>query len=189
MDVTAMAQAYAAMAANLSEYAVQVTGGEPNTLTLINNKLDVLISNQSTAKTTSARLVQSGAGSTTTSAALQTLHPPRHGMHAQTGRLITGTEHLQHSIADILMTRIGSRVMRRNYGSRLFELLDKPLNPNTVLQWTTAIADALERWEPRFKLQQVTPRLRSQAEATQGKWWVELAGDYHGSTVKLGVAL
>jgi hypothetical protein len=111
------------------------------------------------------------------------------GMQAQTGRLITGVEHLEQSITDILLTPIGSRVMRRNYGSRLFTLLDLPLNPHTVLQWTAAIADTLERWEPRFKLQQVTPRLRSQSEAAHGKWWVELAGEYLGSTVKLGVAL
>ena len=111
------------------------------------------------------------------------------GMNANTGRLSTGLEHLQQSIADILLTRTGSRVMRRTYGSRLFELLDKPLNPNTVLQWTAAVAEALERWESRFKLQQVKPTIRSQAEGLQGKWWLELQGEYLGKNVLLGVAL
>lgn len=188
MDVTAMAQAYAAMAANLSAYAVQVTGGDSKALTLINNKLDVLISSQAAPKNTGTRLVQSGTGAST-SQPLPLLRMPSQGMYAPTGRLATGLEHLQQSIADILLTRIGSRVMRRTYGSRLFELLDKPLNPNTVLQWTAAVADALERWEPRFKLQQVKPSIRSKAEGLQGKWWLELQGTYLGAEIKLGVGL
>lgn len=188
MDVTAMAQAYAAMAANLSEYAVQVTGGDSKALTLINNKLDVLISSQPAAKNTSTRLVQSSTGSNAPQQ-LQILRTQRYGMHAQTGRLLSGIEHLQQSIADILCTLIGSRVMRRDYGSRLFELLDKPLNPSTILQWTAAVADALGRWEPRFKLQQVKPTIRSKSEGLQGRWWLELKGDYLGSNVALGVAL
>ena len=188
MDVTAMAQAYAAMAANLSEYAVQVTGGDSKALTLINNKLDVLISSQPAAKNTSTRLVQSSTGSNAPQQ-LQILRTQRYGMHAQTGRLLSGIEHLQQSIADILCTLIGSRVMRRDYGSRLFELLDKPLNPSTILQWTAAVADALGRWDPRFKLQQVKPTIRSKAEGLQAKWVLELQGDYLGYNVAVGVAL
>ena len=55
------------------------------------------------------------------------------GMNAETGRELTGLEHLKQSIADILNTPIGSRVMRRDYGSRLFELIDAPINRSTVV--------------------------------------------------------
>lgn len=40
-------------------------------------------------------------------------------MNAHTGGAIDRLAHIRQSIADILTTRIGSRVMRREYGSQL----------------------------------------------------------------------
>ena len=42
------------------------------------------------------------------------------GMNAGSGHAITDNEHIAQSIGDILLTPIGSRVMRRAYGSQLF---------------------------------------------------------------------
>jgi phage baseplate assembly protein W len=39
------------------------------------------------------------------------------GMNRNTGRKLSGVDHLRQSIVDILTTPIGSRVMRRDYGS------------------------------------------------------------------------
>ena len=50
------------------------------------------------------------------------------GMDRNTGRTLDGDAHLAQSIGDILTTPLGSRVMRRDYGSMLFELIDQPLN-------------------------------------------------------------
>ncbi|MEW7978507.1 MAG: GPW/gp25 family protein [Candidatus Sedimenticola endophacoides] len=50
------------------------------------------------------------------------------GMHAITGQHLAGEAHLRQSIIDILTTPLGTRVMRRDYGSRLFELVDAPIN-------------------------------------------------------------
>ena len=50
------------------------------------------------------------------------------GINTNTGRSISGKAHLRQSIADILSTPIGSRVMRRNYGSHLFDLIDQAAN-------------------------------------------------------------
>ena len=77
------------------------------------------------------------------------------GMHAGRGVDIGGLAHLRQSVADILTTPIGSRVMRREYGSRLFDLVDRPANAATLLQLYAATALALARWEPRLKLQSV----------------------------------
>lgn len=77
------------------------------------------------------------------------------GLDARTGALISGDEHLRQSITDILSTPIGSRVMRRDYGSALLELVDQPIHPTTVLRLYAAIATALARWEPRLRLRQV----------------------------------
>ncbi len=52
-------------------------------------------------------------------------------------------------------TRIGSRVMRREYGSQLPELIDAPFNDTTRLQVYAATAMALMRWEPRIRLSRV----------------------------------
>ena len=77
------------------------------------------------------------------------------GMNAQTGRSLAGIEHLQQSVRDILTTPIGSRVMRREYGSRLWALVDAPLNATTITEIYAAVAEALERWEPRLRLARV----------------------------------
>lgn len=72
------------------------------------------------------------------------------GMDRATGKPLSGDDHLAQSIADILTTPLGTRPMRRDYGSLLPELLDKPLNPATRLLCAQATAMAIARWEPRI---------------------------------------
>lgn len=78
------------------------------------------------------------------------------GMHITTGKSLTGIDHLRQSIADILTTPIGTRVMRRDYGSLLFELIDQPDNGYTRIRMYAATASALLRWEPRIRISQVS---------------------------------
>ena len=80
------------------------------------------------------------------------------GTDAHTGKPLSGDAHLRQSIRDILTTPVGSRVMRRTYGSRLFELIDAPVNRQTIADICSAVADALGRWEPRIKLDGVHVR-------------------------------
>jgi len=77
------------------------------------------------------------------------------GTSALTGRTLAGVEHLKQSIRDILTTPLGSRVMRRGYGSALFDLLDSPLGRQQRAAIFAATAGALRTWEPRFELQRV----------------------------------
>ncbi|MBR7777372.1 GPW/gp25 family protein [Undibacterium rugosum] len=77
------------------------------------------------------------------------------GINHTTGKHLGGLDHLRQSIADILTTPIGTRLMRRDYGSLLFELIDQPHNGITQLRLYAATATALLRWEPRLKLTQV----------------------------------
>ncbi|MDD9334014.1 MAG: GPW/gp25 family protein, partial [Bartonella sp.] len=72
-----------------------------------------------------------------------------------TGKPLTGIDHLRQSILDILSTRIGSRVMRRDYGSRVAELIDAPVNNAFAVALYAAVAEALDKWEPRFKLKKI----------------------------------
>lgn len=74
-------------------------------------------------------------------------------MSATTGRAIDEATHIRASVRDILRTPIGTRVMRREYGSMLFALIDAPMDRVTVLDIIQATAGAIGRWEPRVRVQ------------------------------------
>lgn len=79
------------------------------------------------------------------------------GMNAGTGYAVTDNAHIVQSISDILLTPIGSRVMRRDYGSQLFDLIDQPVdNAITRLRVMSAIYSALYAWEPRISLTSIS---------------------------------
>lgn len=46
------------------------------------------------------------------------------GMNCSDGLTVTDLEHISQSIGDILRTPVGSRVMRRDYGSLLASMID-----------------------------------------------------------------
>lgn len=48
------------------------------------------------------------------------------GMNRTTGESISDVDHISQSIGDILRTPVGSRVMRREYGSLLSQMIDQP---------------------------------------------------------------
>ncbi|MFJ7315606.1 GPW/gp25 family protein [Pseudomonas sp. NPDC098747] len=76
-------------------------------------------------------------------------------MNRETGGAIDSLAHIEQSMSDILTTRIGTRVMRREYGSLLPELVDAPFNDFTILRAYSATTMALMRWEPRIILSRV----------------------------------
>lgn len=75
------------------------------------------------------------------------------GIDAHSGAALSGFDHLRQSVHNILTTPLGSRVMRRDYGSRLYRLVDEPMNRSTILDLYAATAEALGKWEPRLDLQ------------------------------------
>ena len=77
-------------------------------------------------------------------------------MSATTGKAIDGAEHLAQSISDALTTPLNTRVMRRDYGSLLPELIDQPFNGQTRTLLFGAIATALMRWEPRIRIKRLS---------------------------------
>lgn len=74
------------------------------------------------------------------------------GMNADGTGTRTDADQLWQSIRDILTTPLGTRVMRRNYGSVIPDLLDEPQNDVTRLRLMSATAIALAQWEPRIAL-------------------------------------
>lgn len=96
------------------------------------------------------------------------------GMSRITGSTLGGFDHLKQSITDILTTPVGSRVHRREYGSRLPELVDRPINNSLISDLVAATAEALERWEPRLRLEQV----KINSVSAEGKIELSLVGYY-----------
>ncbi|MFT4927014.1 MAG: phage baseplate assembly protein W [Phenylobacterium sp.] len=104
------------------------------------------------------------------------------GMDKNTGKTISGLAHLKQSIEDILTTPKGSRVMRRDYGSDLFSLVDQPYSSAMVGDLTMAVSEALSLWEPRFELESVAV-----ARVDSGKIALDIHGKYllNGETLTL----
>lgn len=80
------------------------------------------------------------------------------GMNPHGTGTLTDADQLWQSVRDILTTPLASRVMRRDYGSLIPDLLDAPQNAVTRLQLMSAAVIALMRWEPRISLNAVDIR-------------------------------
>ncbi len=106
------------------------------------------------------------------------------GASRHTGAMIDADAHLAQSITDILTTPLGSRVMRRDYGSTLFDLIDAPMNGETVVDVFAATAEALDRWEPRFRLSRVQI-----AAAGSGRMELQLDGEVQDGPRSVGVTV
>lgn len=106
-------------------------------------------------------------------------------MDRHTGQPLTGWPAVQQSIAVILTTPIGSRVMRREFGSELMDLIDRPMTSRVILAVYAATAQAIARWEPRFRLQGV----RMDGPGPSGTISLALRGEYLGEMVDTTVTL
>ncbi|WP_050287845.1 GPW/gp25 family protein [Yersinia enterocolitica] len=105
-------------------------------------------------------------------------------MNRNTGLHIDDIDHIRQSIADILITPVGSRVMRRAYGSLLSELIDQPQNPALRLQIMATSYSAILRWEPRVKLTGIT------FDTTfDGKMVVDITGTRSDSAAPLSLTI
>lgn len=78
------------------------------------------------------------------------------GLNVQGGLAISGDDrNIRESIQLILGTKLGERVYRPDFGSRLSELTFAPMNPQTLLLARVYVKDALDRWEPRITVEAV----------------------------------
>lgn len=105
----------------------------------------------------------------------------RVGLDERTGAILTGWSHCVQSIGKILTTEIGERTQRRGFGSLLLRIIDRPQNPETIMDLYVATATALEPrmvegrqyGEPGFAL------LRTSLDAgTPGRALLLLSGVY-----------
>lgn len=76
-------------------------------------------------------------------------------MDREAGTSLGGFDHLRQSVVDILTTPRGTRVMRRDYGSDLPRLVDRPVNQSLIAALRAETVDALAKWEPRLRCERV----------------------------------
>lgn len=79
--------------------------------------------------------------------------------------LTHGYRNLEESIVIILSTRLGERVYRPDFGSRLHELVFAPLNDDTLLLAQIYAREAIQKWEPRVAVEAVTAVPLSEASS------------------------
>lgn len=112
------------------------------------------------------------------------------GMNRETGKgYATDAEHIRQSIRDILTTPIGSRVMRRTYGSLIPSLIDQPGNAANRLRLMSATVMAIINWEPRVSVQSATIDIAMDGTVTVDIEAVRANGERSGSNLSLSIPL
>jgi len=64
-----------------------------------------------------------------------------------------GADDIDASIRMAIITAPGERVMRPEFGCRIWDLLFEPINANTLGLMAEAVRDAVSQWEPRVVLE------------------------------------
>jgi phage baseplate assembly protein W len=64
-----------------------------------------------------------------------------------------GADDIDASIRMAIITAPGERVMRPQFGCRIWDLLFEPINANTLGLMTEAVKDTVSQWEPRVDLE------------------------------------
>lgn len=99
---------------------------------------------------------------------------PSLDMDALTGADIRGWDHVLQSLIEIFTTRFGERVQREWFGSAVPRALGEPMNERTIVPFFSAIASAIEQWEPRFAVTKLTPTSVNRL----GQLRVDIEGEY-----------
>lgn len=102
------------------------------------------------------------------------------GLSSKTGKTLNDDEHISACMENILTTPKGSRIARREYGSDLPDMIDKPLNGKTRMQCMAASVIALTRWEPRVEISKVQMQVGTGEKA--GALAIEVSGTKRDGT-------
>lgn len=77
--------------------------------------------------------------------------------HTGSIRLSDPVADLDRSIELVLMTAPGERLMRPQFGCRIWDLLFEPVTANLLGQIAVTVRQAVAQWEPRVEVDDVTP--------------------------------
>ncbi|MDT4936077.1 MAG: uncharacterized protein QOK11_3969 [Pseudonocardiales bacterium] len=77
--------------------------------------------------------------------------------HTGSIRLTDTAEDIERSMRIVLMTAPGERLMRPQFGCRIWDLLFEPVTPNLLGLIAEAVRQAMAQWEPRVEIEDVRP--------------------------------
>jgi uncharacterized protein len=86
-------------------------------------------------------------------------HWPMTVDHTGSIKLTGDADDIDRSIQIVLITAPGERVMRPQFGCRIWELLFEPVTPNLLGLIAQAVRQAVAQWEPRVEVDAVTPEV------------------------------
>lgn len=99
------------------------------------------------------------------------------GIDRRTGKVISNLESAYQGVEVILATRIGSRLMRREFGAGIIELLGRKMTPALFAAFQSLIATAIDLWEPRFVVRRILVS-GSAEELRLGRAGIIIEADY-----------
>lgn len=70
--------------------------------------------------------------------------------------MTSGSTDIDSSLLVVITTAPGERLMRPEFGCRIWELVFEPINANTLGLMSEAVREAVARWEPRVTLDGIT---------------------------------
>lgn len=97
------------------------------------------------------------------------------GFNRKTGAPLDGFADVEQSLAVIFSTPLKTRVMRRDFGCELFDLIDRPMTDKVILAAYASVVSACSRWEPRFEI----THCNLAAVGSDGMVTLAIAGDYY----------
>ncbi len=99
----------------------------------------------------------------------------------------SGVEKLEENIVHILLTGKGERVMRRDYGGGLRQLVHDPSNDALRAIVQHQIASSIGRWEPRVLLEEVTTRQEGAELVAEIRYLVRRTRERRSLSVPIGL--
>lgn len=99
------------------------------------------------------------------------------GIDRRTGAVIDNLSSAYQGVEVVLTTRLASRVMRREFGAAVIELLGRNITPSLFATWMQLVATAIDLWEPRFAVRRIVPS-GSVDEIRLGRAGLRIEADY-----------
>jgi len=97
------------------------------------------------------------------------------GINRETGAVLSGFDHVKQSLGVLFTTARLSRIMRRDVGSAVPRAVDSPISPVTIIDLYAAVADAVRKYEPRFRV----ARMKVDSATTAGHITIAIQGVYY----------
>lgn len=77
------------------------------------------------------------------------------GIDRHSGKVIDNLQSALQGVEVVFITRLGERVMRREFGAGLIELIGRLVSLRLLMAFQQLIVTAIDLWEPRFKVRRI----------------------------------